>query len=55
MARQHTHAVKGGKVTTTSKRMPREVRGCGEWTEATVRTGPWKRIGNALADRIGRK
>jgi len=43
-----------GKVTVVKSRQPRQMRGMGAYTEATVRIGPLSRLLGAAADRIGR-
>jgi hypothetical protein len=51
--RQHTHQIKDGKPEIVAKSVSREVRGVDSWTEATVRTGPLKRVAGALLNKIG--
>jgi hypothetical protein len=51
--KQHTHQVRDGKPEIVSKTVSREVRGADSWTEATVRTGPLKRVAGALLNKIG--
>lgn len=53
MSKQHTHEIVDGKPQVVSKSVSREVRGVDSWTEATVRTGPLKRLAGALIGKIG--